>query len=115
VIGLAALVNGCCVGIACEECAPAIRLRPVDAVTGQPVAQAAMSTSVPGDGGGCYSYETTTDCTVYASAGIVAITLSAPGYQSTTFQVVVPASDGEGCCDCGYEPVSQTVELAPSS
>ena len=112
VLGVTVLLSGCCVRTHCGDCPAAIQLDVVDAANGDPV----PAVTVSGErAGGCYVEETSTQCYLYPEAGSYVVTVSAPGYQTVAVTIDVPESDGGGCCDCGYEGVTRTVELAPSA
>jgi hypothetical protein len=111
-VSLAAFLGGCCVNVHCGDCDPAIQLAVVDASTGSAVANVALSASASGS---CSTSENVTLCEVHAEAGSYIVTLSAPGYQSAAVGIEVAESDSHDCCDCGYVPVTRTVQLLPSA
>ncbi len=122
-IALAAIAIGCvgCSHDSPEVCAAepvmvacvlptAVRVQVVSAVTGAAVDSVSMKTTGGSVGGGPCSGNV---CIVFGGAGMYEITISAPGYQSASLEVVVHGAMARAC---GCETVTteqRTLALVP--
>lgn len=97
------LATGCCGGVMCGACGPALGVQAVDAVTAQRIDDAECTVSATGQ-----------RCDYISEPGTYVVAITAPGYAPVERTYTVAESDGEGCCDCGYEPQYDTVQLSPS-
>jgi len=96
------LAAGCCDGVMCGPCGSALGVQAVDAVTEQRIDEAECTISATGQ-----------SCDLASEPGTYVVAIAAPGYAPVERTYTVAESDGDGCCDCGYEPQHDTVQLSP--
>jgi hypothetical protein len=97
-----------CAAVDCAECGPSIEGTVRDATSAMAVSGATVTAS----GQACDVQEDGSyGCS--APVGTHTLTTEAAAYAPTTIMVTVSASDGEGCCDCGYETTTADIELSP--
>lgn len=95
-------VAGCCTGVQCDMCPPAVFISAADADTGAPIQAFSIS--------GYTDSACNQSCMIGYQPGTYTVTVSAPGYVSQTLTIDVPEG-GEGCCSCGFDGVSRTAKL----
>ncbi|MBW2458852.1 MAG: hypothetical protein JRI68_30410 [Deltaproteobacteria bacterium] len=95
-------LGGCCEGVMCGPCGEPIYVDATDSQTGEPILEPVCELASDGR-----------SCIMVSEPGSYAVEVSAPGYVGVLRNIEVLESDGDGCCDCGYEYVTVTVALDP--
>ncbi|HSP19059.1 MAG TPA: hypothetical protein VLQ79_06080 [Myxococcaceae bacterium] len=112
VLGLGAALVGCsgeCLHLPCPLPPPALTLQLRDGVDGRAITDGAINGHPCQISEGCMVLSPSG---VMFGAGLVLADVTAPGYQPSHLEVVVPSAAVEGCsCGAAYVPQTRTVAL----